>query len=313
VVESDSAIVIGSAPGPVARLLPLGATLQELTVTCGDGQRRNIVIGYPVASDYLTGNDCRGATIGRYANRIAHGRFTLDGKPIQLTVNDRGNHLHGGEHGFHRKTWTVDEHSERHASMSLISAGGEDGYPGTLRATVQYSIDANSLAITMEATTDEPTIVNLTNHTYFNLDGAGVIDDHVLIVHADLYTPVDEFGIPIDGQAPVEGTRYDLRHPRLLKDESFDHNFVLLGAPGQPAARLSSPHTRTTVELHTDQPGLQVFTGEVLRGAPRGGLALEPQRFPDAPNHPDFGSVRLAPGETYVSAIRYTFNKVVPR
>jgi aldose 1-epimerase len=312
VIESDSAIVIGSAPGPIARLLPLGATLQELTVTCGDGQRRNVVLGYPEATDYLTGSDYRGATVGRYANRIENGRFILDGTPIQLTVNDRGNHLHGGENGFHRKTWTVEEHSERHALMSLTSAGGEDGYPGTLRATVKYSIEGSSLTIVMRATTDKPTIVNLTNHTYFNLDGEGTIDDHVLAVGADLYTPVDDAGIPIDGHAPVEGTRYDLRHPRLLRDESFDHNYVLSDSR-QAAARLSSLRTRTTVDLHTDQPGLQIYTGEMLRGAARGGLALEPQWFPDTPNHPEFGSVRLAPGGMYVSSIRYTFNEVVPR
>jgi len=324
-------IVLGEPPGPVLTILDLGATVQHLEVTCGDGARRDVALGQEDATDYLASTDYLGGTIGRYANRIAAGRFPVDGAAVQVGTHDRGNHLHGGPDGFDRRLWELAEHSAAHAYLTLESPDGDQGFPGTLRAGVRFEVNREGVRVTFDATTDATTVVNLTSHAYFNLDGAGggTVDDHDLTVDADAYTPVDGTGIPLGDHAPVAGTAFDLRTPtrigaavrscdeQVVLARGIDHNYVLRGTGMRRAASLTSRRTRTTLEVHTDQPGLQVYTGNFLDGSLRSatgglyrqgdGIALEPQRFPDTPNRPDFGSALLRPGQTYRSSIVWRF------
>jgi aldose 1-epimerase len=327
-------IVLGSAPGPVLTVLDLGATVQGLEVTGGDGVRRNVVLGRATPADYLASRDYLGATIGRYANRIAAGRFAIDGVAVQVGTHDRGNHLHGGPDGFDRRTWDLVDHSPTHAVLALESPDGDQGFPGTVRATARYDVDGDVVRIRLEATTDAPTVVNLTNHAYFNLDGVGrgTVDDHRLMISADCYTPVDSTGIPLDGHAEVAGTALDFRaavpigpavrsgEAQVVAVQGIDHNFVLRGTGLRHAATLSSPRTRTVLELHTDQPGLQVYTGNALdvsrpsadggRYRQGDGIALEPQLFPDSPNRPDFPSAVLRPGDQYRATIEWRMGTI---
>ena len=329
---------LGAEPGPVVHLLDLGATVHRLEITCGDGVRRNVALNLPSVDAYLASTTYLGATIGRYANRIAGGRFVLDGQPVALGANDRGNHLHGGPDGFDRRLWSIERHEPDEAEFLLLSPDGDQGYPGNLEARVRFRVGADRVRIEFGATTDAPTIVNLTNHAYFNLDGdqAGGIDDHVLLLAADAYTPVDPSGIPTGEIADVTGTPFDFRspcplgtafrsqHPQVRGARGIDHNVVLrpdaARDPDRPAAVLTSPRTGTRMALHTDQPGLQVYTGNFLDGSePSGsgqllrqgdGIALEPQLFPDTPNQPAFGSARLAPGEEYRAVSEWRFDAV---
>lgn len=322
---------LGHPPGLVLGLLDLGATVQSLVLTCGDGERREVVLGQGSVADYLASTDYLGGTIGRYANRIAKGRFRLDGRDVTVGVHDRGNHLHGGPDGFDRRLWELVEHSDTHARLTLESPDGDQGFPGTLQASVRYDVQPDRVRIALEARTDAPTVVNLTNHAYFNLDGvgAGTVDDHELTVHADRYTPVDATGIPLGDHVSVGGTPFDLRTPARLgavirsgdaqvtMTRGLDHNFVLRGSGLRPAALLRSRRTRTSLELHTDQPGLQVYTGNSLDGSRSSatggryrqgdGIALEPQLHPDTPNHPGWPSATLRPGQVYRASIEWRF------
>ncbi|WP_203338514.1 aldose epimerase family protein [Nocardioides limicola] len=330
-------ITVGSAPGPVLHLLDLGATIHRLEVTCGDRRRRNVVLGHRTPADYLASTDYIGGTIGRYANRIAGGRFELDGAPVQLGVHDRGNHLHGGPDGFDRRLWDVVEHGPGHAVLRLVSEAGDQGFPGRLVATAHFEVRADGVSLRLGAEADAPTLVNLTSHAYFNLDGdgAGTIDGHHLQVPARCYTPVDASGIPSGGHVSVAQTPFDLRTPRRLGDSlragheqivaarGIDHNFVIDGEGLRTHAVLTSERTRTRMELRSDQPGLQVYTGNFLDGSRLSadgrpyrqgdGIALEPQKFPDSPNRPDFPSAVLRPGERYGSAIDWSFTAVSGR
>jgi aldose 1-epimerase len=323
-------LTIGRAPGIQLQVLDLGATLHRLDVTGGDGVRRNIVLGHPTAEEYLDSTFYLGGTIGRYANRIAAGRFELDGEAVTVGTHDRGNHLHGGPDGFDRRTWTVERHDDTSVELSLTSADGDQGFPGEVRSTVTYTVGDDRVDIVMTATTSAPTVVNMTNHAYLNLagEGSGTVDGHELIVHAQRYTPVDDTGIPTGDHAPVDGTPFDLRepvvvgeairssHPQVVSASGIDHNFVLDGEGMRPVARLDCPATRTRLDVSTDQPGLQVYTGNFLDGRHRStsgvllrqgdGIALEPQLFPDSPNHPGWPSATLRPGETYASRIAWT-------
>jgi len=325
-------LVLGAPPGPVLHLLDLGATVHRLEVTCGDGRRRNVVLGHAAPGDYLASTDYIGGTIGRYANRIAAGRFRLGGREVHVGAHDRGNHLHGGPDGFDRRLWTVVELGARHAVLSLDSPDGDQGFPGALSAVVRFDVTEAGVRATFEATTDVTTVVNLTSHAYFNLDGdgAGSIDDHLLQVHADRYTPVDATGIPRREHLPVAGGPFDFRSPapvgpsvragdeQIALARGIDHNFVLDGQGWRLGAVLESHRTSTRMELRTDQPGLQVYTGNFLDGARRSsdgrlyrqgdGIALEPQLFPDSPNRPDFPSAVLEPGATYRSTLEWTFS-----
>ncbi len=324
-------LVLGEAPGAVLTLLDLGATVQALEVTGGDGARRGVVLGHAEPADYLDSRDYLGATVGRYANRIAGGTFVLDGTEVKLGTNDRGNHLHGGPDGFDRRLWRIEDCSAMHAVLSLVSPDGDQGFPGELRASVRFEVAGDTVRIELEATTDAPTVVNLTNHAYFNLDGVGhgTVDDHLLVVEADQYLPVDATGIPLGVLEGVADTPFDLRASTRLGDvvrsgdeqvagaRGIDHNYVLRGVGMRRAAVLSSLRADTSLELSTDQPGLQVYTGNSLDGSSRSaaggrhrqgdGLALEPQLFPDTPRRPEFGSAVLRPGETYRAVLEWRF------
>ncbi|QSF58024.1 aldose epimerase family protein [Nocardioides sp. zg-1228] len=324
-------LTIGAAPGPVVEVLTLGATVHRLVVGCGDGERRNVVLGHPDVEERLASSDYVGGTIGRYANRIAAGRFVLDGREVEVRTHDRGNSLHGGPDGFDVRLWDVESHDTHEAVLTLVSPDGDQGFPGEVSVRVRYRVEGDAVRVAMHATTDAPTVVNLTNHAYVNLDGegAGTIDGHELTVEADAYTPVDDSGIPLGDHAPVAGTPFDLRrpavlgpvlraeHPQMVATRGLDHNYVVRGTGLRRAAVLTSPATGTSVEVWTDQPGVQVYTGNVLDGTRRStrggryrqgdGVALEPQLFPDSPNRPEWPSAVLRPGETYRATLEWRF------
>lgn len=325
------ALTIGAAPGPVVEVLTLGATVHRLEVAGADGERRNVVLGHASVAERLASTSYVGGTIGRYANRIAGGRFPLDGREVVVGTHDRGHSLHGGPDGFDRRLWEVVEHTADEVVLTLVSPDGDQGFPGTVSVLVRYRVVGDTVRVEMQATTDAPTVVNLTNHAYFHLDGegAGTIDEHLLRVPADEFTPVDAASIPLGGHAPVDGTPFDLReptplgtalrrdHPQLLDARGIDHNFVVRGAGLRTHAVLESPRSGIRMELRSDQPGLQVYTGNFLDGtipSTRGGryrqgdgVALEPQLFPDSPNRPDWPSAQVRPGETYAATLEWSF------
>ena len=324
-----------------ARIIAYGATLQALFLPDKNGHSADVALGYDDLAGYVAKPQFFGATVGRYANRIAGAKFDLDGKTYSLAANNGPNALHGGTKGFDKVVWTIGEvKSGPVASVTLTytSRDGEEGYPGTLKASVTYSLDEKStLTTSYEATTDKPTIVNLTNHSLFNLGGvpaARSILDHRLMVNADAYTPVDATLIPTGEQRNVAGTPFDFRQSAVIgariRDASdaqiaigrgYDHNFVLRGgvtdAP-KLAARVEDPVSGRVLELYTTEPGVQIYTGNFLDGTTVGksrvvyrqgdGLALEPQKFPDSPNHPAFPSARLDPGKTYRQTSYYRFS-----
>ncbi len=322
---------IGSAPGAVVDVLTLGATVHRLEVTGGDGVRRNVVLGHPDVQERLASGDYIGGTIGRYANRIGGGRFPLAGRDIEVSTHDRGNSLHGGPDGFDVRLWDVVEHRGDEVVLRLTSPDGDQGFPGTVRATVRYRVAGGVVSVTMEATTEATTVVNMTNHAYFNLDGegAGTIDEHSLQMDSDTFTPVDATGIPLGAHACVDQTPFDFReagllgpairseHPQVVHAHGIDHNYVVPGEGLRRAAVLTAARAATSLELWTDQPGLQVYTGNFLDGTRRStaggryrqgdGIALEPQLFPDSPHHPQWPSAVLEPGEVYRSRLEWRF------
>lgn len=331
--ESARAIVIGRTPGPELHLLDVGATVQRLVVTCGDGVRRDLALGLADGAAVRSSPDYIGSVVGRYANRIAAGRFPLDGATVDLPANDRGQHLHGGPDGFHTRTWRVAEQSGDAVVFELVSPDGDAGYPGELTVRARYAVTGDTVELELTATTTAPTIVNLTSHAYLNLHGAGTIDDHRLSVAAAAYTPVDAASIPTGSHEPVAGTPFDLRrgatlgavvrsdHPQVREARGIDHNFVVEGAGWRRMAVLEGPATRTRMELWSDQPGLQVYTGNFFDGSAvdrdgrmlrqGDGIALEPQLHPDSPNRPsgpDWPSAVLRPGETYRSRMAWVFS-----
>jgi aldose 1-epimerase len=315
--------------GLEARIMTYGATLVSLRTPDGDGQLKNIILGFDTLDPYLAGVPYFGATVGRYANRIAKGRFSLDGKAYQLAQNNGPNSLHGGIRGFDKRVWKA-EPLETPAGpalrLSYVSAAGEEGYPGELTAHVTYRLNNDdSLSIEYEAATTAPTPVNLANHAYFNLTGdpQQTILDHVLTINADRFTPVDATLIPTGELRAVADTAFDFRRPRVVgshiadQDEQlrlgggYDHNWVLnKSAPGSLtlAAVLTDPQSGRSVEIRTTQPGLQFYSGNFMDGKPAGGgsvfqrrtgLCLETQHFPDSPNQAAFPSVILRPGKNY--------------
>ncbi|MFL5955656.1 MAG: aldose epimerase family protein [Gaiellaceae bacterium] len=292
-----------SPGGLVATVLPFGAILHELWTPDRNGDLANVVLALPSPDDYLAGNaGYLGAIVGRYANRIARGRFALGGRTYHVPVNDPPNALHGGGRGFDRRMWRVERATREAVTLGYTSADGEEGFPGSLAVEATYTLSDEGLRLELRATTDAPTVVNLASHTYWNLGGGGAIDDHVLQVDAARYTPVDETGIPTGELAPVAATRFDLREARAIGRRAYDHNFVLDGA-----ARLHDPVNGRTLVIETTEPGLQVYTGEKLE-RPRAAIALETQHFPDSPNQPGFPSVVLRPGEVFASATSFTFS-----
>jgi aldose 1-epimerase len=316
--------------GPRASVLTFGGVLQSLYVRDRDGVPGNVVLGLPTLADYLADKAYLGAIVGRYANRIAHGRFTLDGTTYRLPLNDRGNTLHGGTDGFNRRVWAAEGFADDDRAgvhLRLRSADGDMGFPGTLEVRVTYSVDrAGTLAVSYRATTDRATVLNLTQHAYWNLTGGGSALDHGLSVAADAYLPVDAAGIPEGSPAAVAGTPFDLAgaplrdavgsgHPQTAAVAGgLDHCFVLPGGRVEAprfAARLTDPQSGRTLETWTTEPGLQVYTANTL-GEPFGAHAavcLEAQNFPDAPNRPDAPSAVLRPGEVHASETWYRFGR----
>ena len=300
------------AGGPSATVIGIGAALRRLVVPAPGGPRP-VVLGHPDLAGYRTNPAYLGVTAGRYANRIAGGRFRLDGRTWQLARNEGGRtHLHGGTVGFSHRLWTLLEASAASATFELVSADGDEGYPGRLTARCRYTLlPPATLRVTLTATTDAATVVSLAHHSYFTLDPGRAVLDHRLAIHADRYTPVDADLIPTGEIAGVAGTPYDFRRPRRLADgPRLDTNYVLDGGAGDrlvPAATVAAAGLRLTCA--TTAPGLQVYDGGGLGPPffPHAGFCLEPQHFPDGPNRPNFPSPVLRPGETYRQVTEYAF------
>ncbi|MFJ4947702.1 aldose epimerase family protein [Streptomyces sp. NPDC088760] len=296
--------------GVRVRVLSYGGIVQSVEVPDGAGRTTDVVLGFPDLDGYLAHPEpYLGAVIGRYANRIAGGRFALDDRTYALARNNGPNSLHGGERGFDQRVWEVAPvaHGLR---LSRVSPHGEEGFPGRLAVTVTYTLgESGALRIAYEAVTDAPTVVNLTNHTYWNLSGSGHAGGHELRLAASRYTPVDADLIPCGEPADVTGSRFDFRTARKI-GSGYDHNFVLdkgLTGAAEEVAELYDPASGRTLTVATTEPGLQLYTADHLSGPffPGAGIALETQHFPDAPNRPDFPSTVLRPGEVFRSETVY--------
>jgi aldose 1-epimerase len=322
--------------GMVAKVATYGATLTELWVPDKAGQKADVVLGFDNIRDYQDKSPFFGATAGRIANRIAKGKFSIDGKEYQVAVNNPPNHLHGGPKGFDKQIWRAEpSDSGKGASVrfTYVSPDMDQGFPGKLTTHVTYTLtDDNELRIHYEATTDKDTIVNLTNHSYFNLHGSGSgkdILDHVLKLYADNYTPVDDTLIPTGEIKSVKGSIFDFTTPKPIGQDiektpgtpnGYDHNYVINGKAGdlRPAARVEDPDTGRVMEVRTDQPGVQFYTGNFLDGTITGiggkpypkhyAFCLETQHFPDSVNHPKFPTTLLKPGETFKSTTVFKFS-----
>ncbi len=326
---------LGGEERPQLRVLDLGATVVSLRAFEPDpqGGRPNVVLGHPGLAGYTTTpTPYFGAVVGRYANRIAGSRFDLHGVTYTVAANEGDNCLHGGPGGFHTRVWTVTDAGPDSLTLRLVSPDGDQGFPGELTTTVTYRVTPSSVEIDITASTTAPTVVNVTNHAYWNLsgEGAGSVDTHLLTLDADEYLPIDEHSIPLAGPDPVAGTALDLRTAREIGavtrlDEAqtatthgLDHCFLVRGDGLRRAARLEHPSSGRVLEVHSDQPGLQVYTGNYLDGSIVGtsgrryrqgdGIALETQRLPDAPNRSWLPSPVLEPDHTYHSTTQWRFN-----
>lgn len=321
--------------GMEARIATYGGTVTFLTAPDRGGHYADVVLGYDQLDGYLRNSPYFGALIGRYANRIARGQFTLEGTRYSLATNDGPNALHGGRRGFDKVVWTVVSARVTaqgpQLTLTYLSRDGEEGYPGTLAVTAIYTLtEDDALRLDYRATTDRETVVNLTSHSYFNLRGHGDVLGHIVQIAADRFTPVDSTLIPVEVRS-VGGTAFDFRTPtsigaRIAADDAqlrfaggYDHNWVLNAKAGTLAldATVYEPESGRVLEVLSTQPGLQFYSGNFLDGSITGkrdwayqrrdGFCMEPQHFPDSPNHPDFPSAVLKPGRTYHSAIIYRF------
>ena len=319
--------------GMTVKITEYGAIITEIWVPDRADQRTNVVLGFDRLDEYTKGHPFFGAIAGRYANRIANGKFSLDGRDYTLAKNNGSNHLHGGLMGFDKKVWkgSVQPPTSGAAAIAFTctSPDGEEGYPGTMTVKVTYTLtDKNELRIDYQATTDKPTVVNLTNHSYFNLAGGGSVLDHVLKLNADRYTPADAGLIPTGELAPVKGTGLDFTAPRRIGErigdymdfaKGYDHNFVLNSAAGalSRCARVEEPKSGRVMEVLTTEPGVQLYTGNHLDGKRKGpggvtygqhtGFCLETQHYPDSPNKPAFPTAVLRPGQEFKSTTVYRF------
>jgi aldose 1-epimerase len=347
---------LSNARGMSVSILTYGGIIQSLTVPDRRGREANVTLGFAdlagyLSPEYVKSNPYFGAIIGRYGNRIGGAKFTLDGTTYTLDPNNNGNTLHGGNTGFDKVLWNAEEVPASDGMVGLrlsrLSKAGEGcanpptactGFPGNLQVSVLFTLDnQNRLHLDYTATTDAPTVVNLTNHSYWNLagEGSGTIENHLLRINADRFTPVDAGLIPTGELRAVAGTPFDFRtfhtigerlrenDQQLVFGRGYDHNFVLNGTSGQglnPAAQLVDPSSGRVLTILTDQPGLQFYSGNFLDGTLYGtsgrqyrqgdGLALETQHFPDSPNKPQFPSTRLDPGQTYRTSTVYAFSTV---
>lgn len=336
------AALLSNKAGISVRIVAYGAAIQSLEVPDRDGKKTDIVLSYPDMAGFLAHPNYYGVTAGRYANRIAKGKFSLDGKTYQLPINDGVNTLHGGGTGFDKVLWALAEvtagGSEASASFTYTSPDGDQGFPGALSVRVTFALsDEGALAIRYQATTSKPTVVNLTNHSYFNLSGAASgrnVLDQQLTLFADHYTPAGPGLIPTGEIRPVAGSAFDFKtphaigerirdgaEPQLALAHGYDHNFVLTGgasATPKLAARVTDPFSGRVMEVLTTEPGLQVYSGNFLDGTVAGkegvlyrqadALCLETQHFPDSPNQPGFPSTRLDPGQVYRQETIYRFS-----
>ena len=336
--EHIDLFTLRNANGIEAVITNYGGRIVRLNTPDRNGRFDDIVLGFDTLDGYLEKNPYFGALIGRYANRIANGEFQLDGTPHHLERNSHGNSLHGGLRGFDKVVWRprpVETKTGQALELSYVSPDGEEGYPGTLTATVVYSLnDANELRIDYIATTDKKTILNLTNHSYFDLSGQGRgnILDHVVTINADKFTPVNENLIPTGELRSVDRTPFDFRQPTRIGDridnkdqqlqyaQGYDHNYVLNRTGREPslAARVRDPHTGRVMEVLTTQPGVQFYTGNHLDGTMKGkggiiygfrtAVCFETQHFPDSPHHPEFPSTVLSPGERFEALTVFRFS-----
>lgn len=333
--EAVDLYVLTNGKGTVAKVMSYGATLTELWVADKDDNLADVCLGFDSLAGYQAqGNPFFGCIVGRYANRIARGRFTLDGREYKLAVNNGPNSLHGGTKGFDKVVWrNVETKLPLAVSFAYRSADGEEGYPGTLDVTVTYQLtETNELRISYSAATDKATVVNLTNHAYFNLAGhnAGTILDHEVTLRASKYTPVNDDLIPTGKVEDVRDTVFDFRTPRSIgsrldkltnKPRGYDHNYAIDGGGAGrlvPAATVREPKTGRVMEVSTTKPGVQLYTGNFLDGKVKGkggsayaqyaGLCLETQFYPDSPNQKDFPSCVLRPKQTYAHTTVYGFS-----
>lgn len=321
------------SPAVEARIMTYGARIVSIQTPDRNGKRADIVLGHPDLQGYIDdGKTYFGAVVGRYGNRINKGQFSLEGKPYQITLNNNGNMLHGGKVGFDQRVWQAKELPDG-VEMTLVSPDGDQGFPGELTAHVKYTLHGDALHIDYTATTTKPTVTNLTNHSYFNLggEGSGPILDETLEINADKFTPTDSGLIPT-GIQPVAGTPFDFRKPTVIGSRihdndpqitqangGYDLNWVLNGPNGQMklAAKVHDSKSGRILTVSTTQPGVQFYTGNFLDGTLKGpggkayekytALCLETQHFPDSPNHPDFPSTELKPGETLHTMTIFTF------
>jgi aldose 1-epimerase len=326
------AYTLTNANGLKARIITYGGIVTSLSAPDRDGNFADIVLGYDNLDQYVKDSVFFGAIIGRYANRIAKGKFTLDGTEYSLPINDGPNHLHGGPKGFHKVVWhgqAVEQDDGPALKLTYTSPDGEEGYPGNLSCTVTYTLtNNNELKIAYEAETDKPTVVNLTHHSYFNLGGynSGDILSEVLTINANSYTPTDNTSIPTGEIKSVKGTPFDFTKPtpvgaRIAQVKGgYDHNYVLNKSDKSPAfaARVSDPGSGRVMEVYTTEPGIQLYTGNFLDGTIKGkgavyeqhdALCLETQHYPDSPNKSQFPSTVLRPGKKFSSLTIYKFSK----
>ena len=331
--KQNDLYILKNANGVEVTMINYGARIVSIATPDKNGKFADIVLGFDNIQSYLDNASDFGALIGRYGNRIDKGQFSIDGVDYQVSVNDGTNSLHGGVKGYQYCMFDIEQLSDQQLVVSYTSADGEMGFPGELKVKATYTLtDCNSLVIAYEATTDKPTVVNLTNHSYFNLCGdAQSVLDHKLYLNADAYTPVNDIFITTGEIASVEGTPMDFRKPtrigerinnydfdQLKKGNGYDHNWVLnTKCPKELAGKLADPVSGRTLEFYTNEPGVQVYTGNFLNGTLKGkkgityqqraAICLETQHYPDSPNRPEFPSVVLRPGETYKSICIYKF------
>lgn len=336
VVEEFTLRALGPEDGGhVCKVITYGGAVRSLIMPDRDGKPVDVVLGFDTLEDYMAQGKYMGALVGRYANRIGGAGFTLDGKEFHLAANDGENSLHGGNAGFDKQVWTVEEFGGSAVTLSLVSPDMQEGYPGTLRVTVTYTLSDGGLAVVYRARCDRDTVCNLTSHSYFNLSGhnSGGVEGQYIRLFASRYTPIRPGLIPTGEIAPVDGTPMDLRRAQRIGQHindpfdqlamagGYDHNWAIDGCgkwPLQRAAAAWSPDTGIAMDVSTSLPGVQFYAGNFLDGCPRGkegavyggrhGFCLETQFFPDSPNRPEFPSCVLKAGEEYHSTTVYSFS-----
>ena len=333
--EGVSLYTLTNTAGMEVKITNFGGVITCVNVPDRNGVFADVVLGFDVLEPYFKASPYFGALIGRFGNRIAQGRFELDGKHFQLDTNDGPNHLHGGVQGFDKVVWSAETiTTERGVGLKLfyLSHDGDQGYPGNVQISVTYTLtEDNSIVVDYQATTDQATPINLTQHSYFNLAGGGDVLQHQLMINADQFTPIDDTSIPLGGLRSVSGTPFDFRQAKaigtdidkedqqLKSGRGYDHNFVLNKQHPKElalAASVFEPTSGRTLEVYTEEPGVQFYSGNFLDGNLTGkgkvynyrtGFCLEPQHYPDSPNQHDFPSTILRPGETYSTCTVFKF------